>query len=113
MFHALFFASTLVLQVSKQPALFFPSLPANAFVTYPSLVNLVAIVAIIFVVLVLAWLVWFVRATVTTSRFLRRLPYQPTRFQQLSFRFMLFQQFVVSRVFCVCVAWSNSTLASL
>ena len=94
-FHVIFLLAMLALQITKRPALFFPSLPVDAFKEDPQLVALVFALGLLFVFLVFVWTVLFVWSTVATSRYLRKLPYQPTRFQQLSFRFMLYQQFVV------------------
>jgi len=48
-----------------------------------------------YIVLLVAWLVWFLLVTMRTSRVLRRLPYGPSRMQQLTFRFFMWQQWVV------------------
>ena len=114
LFHALFLLALLALQITKRPALFFPSLPADAFAEDPALVALVFSLGIAFLVLLLVWTIIFMceggcpassrpshlpraarYSTMTTKRHLRTLPYMPSRFQQLSFRFMLYQQFVV------------------
>lgn len=46
-------------------------------------------------VLLGSWFVWFLLVTLRTSRVLRRLPYGPSRMQQLTFRFFMWQQWIV------------------
>ena len=48
-----------------------------------------------FALLLLLWILWFVYVVCSTSSKLKRLPYASSRFQQLCYRFFLFDQVMV------------------
>ena len=51
--------------------------------------------SVAFAALVILWTLWFAYAVVSTKRALAALPYASTRFQQLCYRFFVYQQVIV------------------
>jgi len=94
-FASVFFCVTLALQLLKRASFYFPSVRPNFIEDNDTVRVSVLVMCAAFLALLLFWLVWFMRVAVRTGRRLKLEPYMQTRFRQLTFRFLLFQQTLV------------------
>ena len=92
-FFAVFLGITFAMEIMRQPVQLY-HLNYNIFLPPlgHSCLQLVFILCILFTIFLAIWFIWFVMVNIATSRYLRLLPYSATRFQQLSFRFLSYQQ---------------------
>lgn len=93
-FGLLFLAAAAWLKVTLRPQLWL-GLSPGAFDSDPLLLKLTVAAAICFVALLAWWLAWFIYSSFRTGRLLRQRLYAATRFRQLVFRFLVFQQVAV------------------
>ena len=92
----------LAVQILRQPELLFqhstPEHPLSNHESGPSkeeTIILVLVMGVLYAVLLLTWFIWFVMTMIRTGRWLERLPYAATRYQQLAYRYIFYMLSVV------------------
>ena len=98
LFVVLYCIVTISMHILRQPELVHDSSNRSVFGGQQSNDTLLRVtlgMVITYIVLLLAWVFWFFHSLMKTRKVLLKLPYARTRFQQLTFRFLVWQTSVV------------------